>query len=54
MIPFSTVKEVDLGKSQYIKDLQPQPTTSKDAKGDEPSIDSVTVVRKFVGFLEKY
>jgi hypothetical protein len=52
--PFSTMKEVDLGKSQYIKELQPQHTTSKDAEGDEPSIDILTVVRKFVGVLEKY
>jgi hypothetical protein len=36
--PFNTVKEVDLGKSQYLKEPQPQPTTSKDIEGDEPNL----------------
>jgi hypothetical protein len=47
------VKEVNLSKSQYIKELQPQPTTSKDALGDEPSIDIPIAVGIFFGILQK-
>jgi hypothetical protein len=47
------VKGVDLGKSQYIKQLQPQPTTSTDVEGDGPNIDILIAVLNSFGNLQK-
>jgi hypothetical protein len=48
------VKEADLGKSHRLKELQQQPTTSKDDEGDEHNIDIPVVVGKFFDTLQKY
>jgi hypothetical protein len=48
------VKEVDLGKSQYVKELQPQATISKDIEGDGHNIDIPMAVGKCFVSLQKY
>jgi hypothetical protein len=46
------VKHIDVGNSQYIKELQP--TTSKDVEVHEPNNGILTTVQKFFSSLGKY